>query len=111
MDRNKLHTINPNIERWHHASQDNRRDEVVLARLRIGHTYLTHVHLLKNEDPPQCVGCDCPLTVEHLLVSCVDFTPTRQRYYKEQSLSNIFEHVSPKNILLYLKEIQLYNKV
>src|SRR6218665_1917084 len=96
---------------WSHACQHNRRDEVVLARLRIRHTYLTHAYLLKNEDAPQCVCCNCPLSVQHVLVSCIDFAPTRQKYYSQHSLYDVFENLPAKNILMYLKEIQLYNEI
>ena len=34
------------------------RVEVILARLRMGHTYITNSHLLKRDDQPWCVGCD-----------------------------------------------------
>jgi ribonuclease HI len=44
-----------------------RRDEVVLHRARIGHTYLTHAHLLKREDAPECATCHCLKTVQHIL--------------------------------------------
>ena len=33
--------------------------EVVLTRLRLGHTYFTHVFLLKGVDPFFCISCQC----------------------------------------------------
>ncbi len=42
----------------------------VLARIRLGHTYLTDSYLLKREDQPECVGCACPLTVQHIMIGC-----------------------------------------
>ena len=39
--------------------------EVVLARLRLGHTRVTLSYLLLGEEQPQCVGCDAPFTVRH----------------------------------------------
>ena len=38
------------------------RDEVVLSRLKLGHSYLTHSYLLKGEPPPECFTCKCRLT-------------------------------------------------
>ncbi len=37
-------------------------------------TYLTHSYLLNREDQPECVGCACPLTVQHMIdcVECYD---------------------------------------
>jgi len=35
-----------------------------------GHTRLTHSYLLNRQDQPQCLNCDCTLTVEHVLLEC-----------------------------------------
>ena len=51
--------------------------EVVLARLRLGHTRVTHSYLLLGEEHPQCVGCDAPFTVRHFLLECGDFAQVR----------------------------------
>ena len=45
-----------------------RREEIILACLRIGHTRLTHSWLLKLEEDPYCIGCDTPFTVRHFLL-------------------------------------------
>ena len=36
---------------------------VVLAWLKIGHCHLTHAYLLKREDQPECLPCDCACTI------------------------------------------------
>ena len=41
-----------------------RRDQVVINRLRIGHTRCTHSYLLTGADQPECTTCQCPLTVD-----------------------------------------------
>jgi hypothetical protein len=48
-------------------------DELIIRRLRVGYTHLTHSHLLKGESPPMCIGCHSPLTVEFILIDCVEF--------------------------------------
>ena len=60
--------------------QSNRHNEVVLCRLRIGHTYATHGHLLRGEEQPTCRRCTVPLTVSHVLLSCPLAEPNRTRY-------------------------------
>ena len=42
-----------------------------LSRREIGNTYLTHAHLLKRENQPECVVCQSPLAVEHFILKCV----------------------------------------
>ena len=44
-------------------------------------TYLTHSYLLKDEDPPICIPWNSLLTVEHILISCIDFDIIRQFLY------------------------------
>ena len=88
-----------------------RKDEVVLHRLRIGHTHLTHAYLLKEEDAPFCYPCDCPFTIKHLLVECVDFQHIRHKYYKEDTIYDVFANVPLGTILQFLKETELYYKI
>ena len=46
-----------------------------LTRLRIGHTHLTHGHLMTRDPPPRCSFCHRPenITVHHLLLDCPFF--------------------------------------
>ena len=44
---NKLFAIKPNTSEWLPGLRSNRREEIVLARLRLGHTHMTHSYLLK----------------------------------------------------------------
>jgi hypothetical protein len=83
--------------------------EIVVHRARIGHTYLTHSHL-KGEDAPTCIPCDCPLTVEHILTNCIDFSPTRDEYYKVNHMYELLHTVNCRNILDFLKEIELFKR-
>ncbi|GFY75607.1 transmembrane emp24 domain-containing protein 2 [Trichonephila inaurata madagascariensis] len=51
-------------------SSSNRREQVIWARLRLGHTHLTHRHLLFGEPPPYCKKCNVSLSVKHILCDC-----------------------------------------
>ena len=57
-----------------------RLEEVILCRLRIGHTYATHGHLLRGEDKPSCPQCDEPITTEHILLACTEYDEERRRH-------------------------------
>ena len=80
-------------------------------RLRIGHTHLTHSFLLKSEDPTECIGCQTPLTVEHILMNGIDFQPTRQQYYTSPNLSELFKNVPSRTMVDFIKKIELYWKL
>ena len=71
---NKLHAtgIRPTVGDYKQKTCMLRRDSVLLNRLRIGHTRLTHSFLLSGDDIPERGTCQCPLTVKHILVECVD---------------------------------------
>jgi len=47
---NKLHAIEPKVNVFN-VYRLPRRDEIIIHRLRIGHTFLTHGHLLRGDTP------------------------------------------------------------
>ena len=55
-----------------------RHQEVVLARLRVGHTLLTHGHLMAHSDPPRCLSCHARFSVLYILVDCPMFASFRR---------------------------------
>ena len=73
----KLREIKASIQPWASSYRRNRREETILARLRIGHSRLTHSYLLLGEPPPHCDDCVVPLTVEHILSECPTFSEQR----------------------------------
>ena len=74
---NKLHSVKPVLGYWQSSYRQCRKDEVVLCRGGIGHTYLTHPYILKKDPPPQCEHCQCILTIRHMLVKCNHLIRTR----------------------------------
>ena len=78
-----------------------RSDEVVLSRLRLGHSYLTHSYLLKGEPPPECVACNCRLTISHILVDCFEYIFFRLILFENNFTSaDLFNNVSPNKIVV-----------
>ena len=49
---NKLHTIFPNLKDCTACPRTNRKEETVISRLHIGHSYITHSFLSKGEEHP-----------------------------------------------------------
>ena len=78
---NKLALIKPTIDRWSSSTHRTRHREVVLARLRIGHTRLTHGHLMSHSDPPRCPSCHVPLSVVHFLIDCPRYASLRRSVF------------------------------
>ena len=74
---NKLHNIYPTIptKSKYPKAQLTRQEQTLYNRLRIGHTYLTHSYLLKDEDPPICIPCNnCKVYRELFSVNCRAYT-------------------------------------
>ncbi|MPC51921.1 hypothetical protein E2C01_045778 [Portunus trituberculatus] len=64
----------------HNTHIRDRCTQTVLARLRIGHTYLTQRYLLTRDHQSYCDDCLVPLTVRHLLVEYPSLIDLRHRY-------------------------------
>ena len=83
---------------------------VVIARLHIGHSFITRSFLLKDEEPPMCIGCDELLTIEHILLTCSDLVEIRESHFAAQSLRVLFQDIPPEKIFNFLKEINLFRE-
>lgn len=75
---NKLREIKDTVTPFGNSTCQNRRWEVTLCRLRIGHTHLTHGFLMEKGPRPFCEDCIVPLSVKHLLSECPNFTQERR---------------------------------
>ena len=108
--QNKLHHIQDTIGEWPAGYRRNRK-EVIISRFRIGHTHITHSHLLKGEDSPVCPTCKVPLTVKRILINCDRFRQIRPKHNQTNNLKNLFKNSKPEEILSFLKEINLFIKI
>ena len=108
---NKLLDIKPTIGEYQSVVRNIRREEVVLARLRLGHTRVTHLYLLQGEEQPQCVGCDAPFTVRHFLLECGDFAQVRNNCFHVDNMKELFQDIHIDNIMTFLRQISLFNKI
>ena len=108
--QNKLHHIQDNIGEWPAGYRRNKK-EVIISRLRIGHTHITHSHPLKGEDSPVCLTCKVPLIVKHTLINCDRFRRICPKHYQTNNLKNLFKNSKPEEILSFLKEINLFIKI
>ena len=108
---NKLHSIKPKIGITHFGNQLGRREEQILHRLRIGHTHLTHAFILQRDEKPICSTCNCPITVEYILLTYTKYDTPRSQYFKVSSLKELFEKTSSRHILDFINDIDLCKKI
>lgn len=114
----KLRKIQPTLKRP--AVKLARKDSIKLTRLRIGHTRLTHGHLLVGQDAPECFECtwdeDDPvyLTVEHMLMECGNFALDRVPFFDPRSVSLaqlLSEQGYVEKVIGFLKQAELYTEI
>ena len=108
---NKLHAIKPVVGNNSSAIRNVRREDVVITRLRIGHTRFTHSYILNREEQPFCIACNQHITVRHILTDCIDFLQDRNKYFLVRDLRQLFQDVPVDNILSFLKDTNLFNKI
>jgi len=89
-----------------------RRDEIALARLRVGQSRVTHGHLMSKESPPDCPRCKIRLTYEHLILDCPIYSSFR-KFTPSASLIVLLSHneQSVFEVLEFLKDSQIINKI
>ena len=112
-----LKTIKEVSGKWETSVRTNRREEIVLCRLRVGHTRLTHSYIIDREPRPMCDRCRCPRSVQHILIECPEYANERtslydacQRLDTPLSLKSVIGNDFPENIdevFSFLRNCQL----
>ena len=91
-----------------------RKDEVILHRIRIGHTRLTQSYKFesRNQIQPDCPFCNSDLlSVKHVLLNCPHFQNHRSKFNHISSMKELFEKISYKHIIRFLKDTRLYDLI
>ena len=91
-----LHRIKPTLGHWPSAHQNTRLKEILLARLRLGHTKITHSHIIEQRPPSSCHRCRTRYTIQHFLLECPLYNVQRQR---------IVRHVTANRLPLTLQTL------
>jgi hypothetical protein len=108
----KLNTIKRSTNRWANSSLK-RKEEIVLNRMRISHTRITHGYLMGKEEAPICDVCGVRLTVKHILSECLKYEQDRQRIGIDTSLDTALGPETEDNIKMldFLKSTNLFNSI
>ena len=96
--------------------QQTRQDEVILTRLRIGHTRMTHGYLMNtpDEDRPECDICNTDLTIAHIFTDCKKYERERIQHFGRRTMKEILEesdNFSMRKIANFLRKTNLYDTI
>ena len=72
---------------------------MVLCRLRIGHSFVTHRYLLVGEDQPGCISRQEPPIVDHILFHSIEYHRIREHYITMQTRKQLLEDITQGRIL------------
>ena len=111
----KLKSIRPSVHPWPCIRLD-RRSEIVLTRLRVGHTRYTHRYLMESgvgRQVPRCSTCHVDLSVLHILVQCPNFENERRAcLLANKTLADILgEDAHAEQVVEFLKKINLLYEI
>lgn len=78
---NKLREIKELPIKWEISNRSIRKEEIYITRILIGHSRLTHKHLLDKTDPPICNKCNSNivLTIKHIVTECTSLHTIRNQ--------------------------------
>ncbi|GFR21153.1 RNase H domain-containing protein [Trichonephila clavata] len=89
-------------------SSSNRLEQVIWTRLRLGHTRLTHRHLLFGEPPPYCEVYNVLLSVKHILCDCPHSNHLRHRLFNsvDFTISSILNNSTNSSLVFKFLSIK-----
>lgn len=92
-----------------------RRDQVIISRLRLGNTKITHSHLIDKNVSNMSSFCNSTqMSLKHILAYCNYFQTERTSIFSGNNILNILNNLTSKNvelILKYIKKFNLYNLI
>jgi ribonuclease HI len=107
--RNKLHSILPQVTTIPKFNVNSRRDQIVIHRCLIGHSRLTHSFILLGNPSPICNRCQSPLTIKHILIECNNLRVRRP--YQVDSMRQLFLKTSINDITKFLHDNKFYYEI
>ena len=59
----------------------------------------------------ECGTCQCPLTVKHILVICVDLKDVRHKHFVAFSFKDLFDNTEAHKIIDFIKETRFHKQL
>jgi len=85
-----------------------RKFEVILTKLRIDYTQISHCHVMNKNDAPICPTCGTQLTIKHMMTEYREYSDSRITTKLPEELSeslgqNLSSLTATINLIRYIK--------
>ena len=111
-NRTHLRKIKHHTYQYNPVTKFSRGDQVILTRIRIGHSRITHQHLISKENPPICEKCNSPLSIDHIILNCKKYNVEREKYNCNKPLDELLNTITNcSNLLKLLQDINIKNYI
>ena len=103
------------VKKWKNIETKDRRVEVVINKLRSGHSLQTHGYLMDDNEPdvsPICEGCpNAVLSIKYILLQCLAYHASRRKMKawdnrRNVALSEIVEEKKEKTTIVLHQNFQ-----
>lgn len=106
-----LHKVRTNTLEKSPATKLARQDQISITRLRIGHSKITHSHIItknKKNNPEICKACLSRITLNHLMLECPLYDQQRRlKNIQEDWINGLNSPEYVSRIVQYLKSTNL----
>ena len=131
--RNQLHSHFNSVwhQRWTQLHTDNklralyptvptplpldlpRKTQVLLTRLRLGHTKITHSYLMDKTPPSLCPCSNTPISVKHFLTDCPSLQVLRTQFFSTNYLPDLLssDYTSISQLIRFLAKINVLTRI
>jgi len=102
------------------SPQSKEKDEVVINRIRLGYTNMTHSYLMDNTQQlgatPDCLFCnDSTLTIVHIFKQCPRLETSRRHHFRPLTTwyleTMLGIHADNNKILSFLRSNKLFTLI
>lgn len=109
---NKLQNSKKKIGYQNVGTRLSKKDTMVINRIKLGHSYLTHSHLLSKEPIEKCKWCSEPLSISHIFNCNHAKNVSLKRKHKINNYQeDINENDKLKNIISFIKDMDYYHQI
>ena len=89
-----------------------RKEQIIITRLRIWHTRITHQHIFTKDRQEACNYCLTPMSVEHILIYCPKYEEERRKLNLKNNMKDILNDTQQcSNVIKLIQNIKMYDSI